>query len=110
LSSESVSWCAGFLNWCLSQSWYDWTWSYVARSFIGQGATWWHVWIKIWWMILWWNQSNEVCFTNIKIYPKIRWWLMPEDIWIEWKVQNVPKNEKWELDISKISDWAIICS
>jgi hypothetical protein len=34
LNSRSVPWCAGFVNWVLKESWFQWTNSNLAKSFI----------------------------------------------------------------------------
>jgi hypothetical protein len=61
-------------------------------------------------MILWWNQSNKVYFTKIKHYQNIIWRIMPWEVWVEWAIQKAPKGKNWKTDITKIPDWAIICS
>jgi hypothetical protein len=109
LPSTRVSWCGWYVGWCFKQAWHKWTWSYVARSFIGKSTTWWHVWVKMWNMILWWNQSNKVCFSKISYYPKIRWWIMPRDVWVS-EANKVPLGPNKKPNIGLIPDWAIICS
>jgi len=100
LSAAQVPWCAAFVNWVVKEAWYQWTWSNLAKSFIGW--TWyWHVWFKLGNKILWWNQWNCVSINNIN--KPIVWWVMPENIWNE---SETHKN--WPYTPNDVPDWAII--
>lgn len=97
INSKKVPWCAAFMNWVLKKSWFSWTNSLAAKSFIN-GSWYWHVWIKVWDKLLWGNQWNKVSLW--KIPAKIEWFAIPTKTWL--------KIIKWDIAKNKIPDWAII--
>lgn len=97
LNSQEVPWCAAFVNWTLKKSWFEGTHSMLAKSFLWE--TWsWHVWIKLWDKVLWWNQSNKVWLMSIKKEPA--WFAIPTANWLEMHKEKLP--------LDKIPDWAIL--
>lgn len=97
LKANNVPWCAAFINWVLKRSWFKWTWSLAAKSFIN-GSWYWHVAIKLWDKMIWWNQWNKVSLANI---PKnIEWYAIPTENWL--------KIFKWNIDTKNIPNWVII--
>lgn len=103
LDSWDIPWCAWFVNWVLEQSWYPsiiWGRKFSSRAFLWE-EWFWHVWIKLWNKILWWNQWDEV--SAVSISKPIIWWVMPENVW------NMEKTNRWWIfNLKEIPDWAII--
>lgn len=104
-NSAKIPWCAGFVNWCLKNSWFDncATWKLTAKSFINW-SWFWHVWVKLWNNILWWNQWNKV--SVMPINKPIAWYAIPTQKWLEMHNFNDPKENK--VSINEIPNGAII--
>lgn len=100
MDAKKIPWCTAFINWSLEKAWYKWTWSALAKSFIGGEWTW-HVWIKLWDKMIWWNQNNKVSIKNIN--EPIIWWVLPKDVW---NPEETHKNRVF--DKNTIPNWAII--
>lgn len=97
IDARNTPWCAAFVNRCLKMSWFEWTHSMAAKSFI-KWEWFGHVWIKLWDKILWWNQWNKVSLGRIN--KPIVWYAIPTENWLEihkpvWNPNEIP-------------DWAII--
>lgn len=96
-NTYKTPWCAAFINWVLMKAWYPWTKSLAAKSFIKE-SWFWHVAIKVWDKMVWWNQWNKVSVANIS--RTISWYAIPTENWLEIK--------KWNFNKKDIPDGAII--
>jgi hypothetical protein len=98
------AWCAYFINTVLKESGYPTLpgkFAGSSRAYIWE-SWYWHIGIKKGQSMINWNTHDSIWLSKIN-YSKLRWWILPQDVW------NPKKAHKWHFNSkSLIPDWAIL--
>lgn len=106
--TDRDSWCAAVISWGIIKagfkwkSWYD---KIRAAAFLWESKKYnWHIWIKIWDLIFWWNQDDMIKFKQLDT-KKVVGWIPPFKVWNKEAIHKINDDD---FDFNSIPDLSLV--